>query len=229
MSSRNDIDRQFGETLVNWTPPPKPSKSPLIGRYARLEPLRADHSPALLNANRQDQAGLMWSYLPYGPFDTLDNYQAWVSAAAKSDDPLFFAIVDQTTEDAIGVASYLRIEPNNGAIEVGHIAYSPLLQRSRMATEAMFLMMQNAFALGYRRYEWKCDSLNMPSVNAAKRLGFQYEGTFRQATVYKGRNRDTSWFSIIDQDWHHMEAEYRRYLQPSNFDPEGQQLTPLSL
>ena len=144
----------------------------------------------------------MWTYLVYGPFARLEDYRTWAEKMAPSDDPLFHAIIDQTTGKAVGIAAYLRIEPAVGVIEVGHIALSPLVQRTPAATEAMYLMMRRVFdELGYRRYEWKCDSLNAPSRAAAERLGFRFEGIFRQATIYKGRNRDTAWYSVIDQEW----------------------------
>ncbi len=152
----------------------------------------------------------------------------WVQRMSTSDDPLFFAVIDSASARAVGVASYLRIDPPNGAIEVGHIAYSPPLQQTRAATEAMYLMMQRAFALGYRRYEWKCDALNAASRAAAQRLGLSYEGVFRQASVYKGRNRDTAWYAAIDRDWPRLDAAFRSWLNPENFDADGRQRERLS-
>jgi len=151
-----------------------------------------------------------------------------VDTVCSKDDPKFYAIVDYKTQQAVGIASYLRIDPANGSIEVGHINYSPVLQNSIAATEAMFLMMQNVFNLGYRRYEWKCDALNQRSRNAAARLGFQFEGVFRQATIYKGRNRDTAWFSIIDRDWPQLQLVYNTWLSPQNFNDKGEQKRSLS-
>jgi RimJ/RimL family protein N-acetyltransferase len=144
-----------------------------------------------------------------------------------SDDPLFYAIVEPTEETAVGVASYLRIDPISGSIEVGHLRFSPLLQRTPAATEAMYLMMKHAFDLGYRRYEWKCDALNAPSRAAAERLGLSFEGIFRQATVYKGRNRDTAWFAAIDREWPAIQNGFVRWLDPTNFDPSGRQRSSL--
>jgi RimJ/RimL family protein N-acetyltransferase len=169
----------------------------------------------------------MWTYLPYGPFAMRADYQAWVSAGAVSTDPLFFAIVDQGTGRPVGVAAYLRIDPANGVIEIGHLAYALSLQRTTASTEAMYLMIRHVFELGYRRCEWKCNSLNAPSRAAARRLGFTHEGTFRQAMVTKGRNRDTDWFSIIDTEWPARRAEFERWLAPDNFAADGRQLTPL--
>jgi RimJ/RimL family protein N-acetyltransferase len=198
------------------------------GRYCRIEPLNADrHGTDLHRANASDAAGAMWTYLPYGPFHSLDEYATWLSGAAASDDPLFHAIVDAESQRAIGVASFLRIDPAAGSIEVGHIAYSPLLQRTRAATEAMYLMMRRAFELGYRRYEWKCDALNAGSRAAAQRLGLSYEGVFRQARVNKGRNRDTAWYAAIDSEWPALRDAFERWLSPANFLPDGRQRASL--
>jgi RimJ/RimL family protein N-acetyltransferase len=171
----------------------------------------------------------MWTYLPWGPFADFDAYFAYIKMAAVRDDPLVFAIIDSATDKAVGVGSYLRINPTAGTIEVGGLAYSPLLQRRPAATEAMFLMMRRAFdELGYRRYEWKCNALNAPSRSAATRLGFAYEGIFRQADVVKGRNRDTAWYAIIDDEWPKLRAAYERWLDPANFDSAGNQRVSLS-
>lgn len=175
-----------------------------------------------------DVEGRMWTYLPYGPFDSPDGYRKWADEMARSGDPLFYAIIDRTTERALGVASYLRINPAGGSIEVGHLGFSPLLQRTPAATEAMFLMMKRAFLLGYRRYEWKCDALNSASRSAARRLGFSFEGVFRQATVVKGRNRDTAWFAVIDKEWPALKDAFLHWLHPTNFDERGRQRTRLS-
>jgi RimJ/RimL family protein N-acetyltransferase len=151
-----------------------------------------------------------------------------VSASATTSDPLFFAIVDKALKRAVGVASYLRIDPRHGSIEVGHLMFSPLLQGKPAATEAMFLMMERAFEMGYRRYEWKCNALNEPSRRAAQRLGLSYEGLFRQAAVVKGRNRDTAWYAAIDQEWPALKAAFQKWLEPSNFDEGGRQRVALS-
>ena len=170
----------------------------------------------------------MWTYLPYGPFDTSESYLAWLHESCSGSDPLFYAIIDKMTDKAVGVASYLRIDPRSGTIEVGHLGYSPLLQRTAAATEAMYLMMQRAFDLGYRRYEWKCDSLNAPSRAAAQRLGLSFEGVFRQATIVKGHNRDTAWYAAIDREWSSLQDAFLRWLDPVNFGPDGQQRVRLS-
>jgi RimJ/RimL family protein N-acetyltransferase len=199
------------------------------GRYCRLEPADPGrHAADLYEANVLDAEGRMWTYLPYGPFASLAAYRAWMEASCAAEDPLFFAIVGLPSGKASGLASYLRIDPASGSIEVGHLAYSPRLQRTPAATEAMFLMMQWAFGAGYRRYEWKCNALNAPSRKAALRLGFSYEGVFRQAGIVKGRNRDTAWFSIIDRDWPAIKAAFETWLDPANFDSSGRERKKLA-
>jgi RimJ/RimL family protein N-acetyltransferase len=170
-----------------------------------------------------------WAYLPYGPFASPQRYRDWMQTHCTGDDPLFFAIIDRATDKAVGLASYLRITPAAGSIEIGHLSFSPLLQRRRAATEALYLLMRAAFALGYRRLEWKCNALNAASRQAAIRLGFAFEGVFRQATVVKGRNRDTAWFSIIDSEWPALDAAFTHWLAPENFDENGQQRAHLSV
>jgi RimJ/RimL family protein N-acetyltransferase len=199
------------------------------GRYCRLERLvPARHATDLLAAMALDRDGRNWTYLTVGPFESAAAYREWLEKMAAGSDPMFHAIVDAGTGKAVGVASYLRIDTPNGVIEVGHLNYSPLLQRKPAATEAMYLMMKRVFELGYRRYEWKCNALNAPSRAAAQRLGFSYEGTFRQAAVHKGHNRDTAWFSIIDQEWPALNAAFERWLAPENFGADGRQRVSLS-
>jgi RimJ/RimL family protein N-acetyltransferase len=201
----------------------------MAGRWCRVEPLDPDrHAADLHEANRDDAAGINWTYLSSEPFSELEPYRAWLTKMSAGGDPFFHAIVDACTGKAVGIAAYLRIDPANGVIEVGHINYSPRLQRTAAATEAMYLMMSRVFdELGYRRYEWKCDNLNAPSHAAAKRLGFSYEGLFRQALVYKGRNRDTAWYSMLDREWPARKAEFERWLARENFDEDGRQRTAL--
>ena len=188
------------------------------GRYLHVEPVDPARDAADLHAaNQLDREGRNWTYLPYGPYVRLEDYRHWLERAAASDDP-FCSTPSSSTQSgrAVGVASYMRIDPAAGVIEVGGINYSPALQRTPAATEAMHLMMCRVFdELGYRRYEWKCDLLNAPSRAAAQRLGFQYEGMFRQATVYKARNRDTCWFSILDSEWLALKASFERWLDPT--------------
>ena len=225
----NAIGQPIGFKVGGWKPPPRPPREPMIGRTCRVEPLDpARHGAELHAANALDVSNSNWTYLPYGPFASFDEYAGWLSGVAAGADPMFHAIVDLATGEAVGVASYLRIDPAAGSIEVGHINYSPKLQRRIAATEAMYLMMKRAFELGYRRYEWKCHALNAPSRAAAQRFGFSYEGIFRQARVDKGRNRDTAWYAAIDREWPALDAAFRRWLDPSNFDDQGHQLTSLA-
>jgi RimJ/RimL family protein N-acetyltransferase len=226
---KNDLGQPIGFAVSGWRSPARPLREPIAGRLCRLEPVDpARHAADLFRANALDEDARGWTYLPYGPFRHLEAYLDWMRATCLSDDPLFFAIVDAATGQAAGLASYLRIDPGNGSIEVGHLRFSSLLQRRPAATEAMYLMMQHAFGLGYRRYEWKCDALNAPSRAAALRLGLSFEGVFRQATVYKGRNRDTAWFAVTDRDWPALEQAFQRWLDPGNFDAQGRQLQRLS-
>jgi RimJ/RimL family protein N-acetyltransferase len=226
----NEFGLPIGHAIDNWTPRPLPPHTPMIGRTCRVEPLDvARHATDLHEANLEGD-GRNWTYLGTEPFTDAEAYAEWLAKMNASGDPMFHAIVDAQTGKAVGVAAFLRIDPANGVIEVGHINYAPRLQRTVASTEAMFVMMKRVFdELGYRRYEWKCDSLNAASRAAAERLGFHYEGTFRQALVYKDRNRDTAWFSIIDSDWPALKREYERWLDPSNFDEAGRQRTPLGL
>jgi len=224
----NRLGQPVGPPLPEWRSPAHPQHAVLEGRYCRVEPLSAArHAADLHAANSLDRDGRMWTYLFSGPFSALEEYTAWLEARESSTDPLFFAVVDGASGKATGIASYLRIDTAHGVVEVGHLAFSPLLQRTRMATEAMYLMMKQAFELGYRRYEWKCDALNAPSRRAARRLGFTFEGIFRQAVVYKGRSRDTAWYSVIDSEWPAREASFVAWLDPANFDKDGRQRRPL--
>ncbi|MCZ4281822.1 GNAT family protein [Kiloniella laminariae] len=230
-TSRLNVHGQpIGPALDSWIPRSSPPQTSMAGTYCRLEILSAEkHGQDLFQANTLDTSGKNWSYLAYGPFETLASYQDWIREIASTNDPLFHAIIDQSNGKAVGVASYLRITPSVGSIEVGHINFSPALQRNRMATEAMYLMMKRVFTeLGYRRYEWKCDALNAGSIAAAKRLGFTFEGVFRQATVYKGRNRDTAWFSILDKEWPALDQAFKQWLAPENFDVDANQKISLS-
>lgn len=220
----NHLGQAIGMPLEGWKPPPAPAREPIAGRFCRLEPLDADrHAADLHAANALDVPGRNWTYLPYGPFDDVQAYSAWVRASAAGNDPLFFAILPTERATACGVASYLRVASAIGSIEVGHINFSPLLSRTPAATEAMYLMMKRVFELGYRRYEWKCDSLNAPSRAAAQRLGFSFEGIFRNAAVYKSRSRDTAWYAVIEEDWPALDAAFLAWLAPGNFDANGRQ------
>ncbi len=226
----NNLGQPIGYPVPGWSTRVRPPRTVMEGRFCRIEPLDPErHAAELFAANREDEAGRMWTYLPYGPFETGGDYRAWMETTCRGDDPLFQAAIDLRDGRAAGVASYLRIEPAVGVIEVGHIAWGPRLQRTPAATEAMYLMMRRVFdELGYRRYEWKCDALNAASCRAAARLGFTFEGIFRQATMYKGRNRDTAWFSIIDREWPALRAAFERWLDPASFDADGRQRASLA-
>ncbi|MEM7043627.1 MAG: GNAT family protein [Pseudomonadota bacterium] len=227
----NALDQPIGEAVLSWEPASPPPRTSIKGRFCRVEPVKIDHhGHQLFAAFHMDEASRNWTYLPYGPFSTEGEFLDWMATTCLGDDPLFYAVVDERSGIAVGLASYLRIEPTVGVIETGHIHFSPLLQQRPAATEAMFLMMRRVFSeLGYRRYEWKCDALNAPSRQAAERLGFHFEGIFRQATIYKGRNRDTAWYSILDREWPALETAFSRWLDPSNFDEHGQQKIALGV
>jgi len=229
-SNSNSLGQPIGFPIERWEPSVHPQGSVLDGRLCRLEPIDVHHhSQDLFNAFQLDDNHHNWTYLPYGPFEQYEDFKLWLESVSNNDDPCFFSVIDLSSAKAVGVASYLRITPNVGVIEVGHIHFSPLMQGSALATEAMFLMMSNIFdCLGYRRYEWKCDSLNKPSCRAAQRLGFTYEGLFRQATLYKKRNRDTAWYSILDTEWPKIKNAFEHWLNPDNFDAQGNQKTSLS-
>jgi len=224
----NSLGQPIGAPLPGWAPPPLPPQEAIEGRYARVVPADEQFAPDLYAAHLQDHEGRTWTYLPYGPFATESDYRHWMRTTCFGSDPMFHVIIDKGTGRAAGVAAYMRITPASGAIEVGHVCFSPLLQRGRCATDAMYLMMKRAFELGYRRYEWKCDALNAPSRSAAQRLGFSFEGIFRQATVYKERSRDTAWYAAIDSDWPSLAKAFETWLDPSNFDVSGRQRSRLS-
>ena len=225
----NDFGQPVGPPVPGWKGVERPPRTAMAGRYCRVEPIDpARHAEDLCQANALDSSRRNFTYLLSGPFDSFDAYRQWMESSCLGDDPLFHAIVDAGTGKAVGVAAYMRIDPKNGVIEVGNLNFSPLLQRKPAATEAMYLMMKRVFEMGYRRYEWKCDSLNAPSRAAAQRLGFSYEGIFRQAVVYRGRSRDTAWYAAIDSEWPALERAFQRWLDPANFDVRGNQRERLS-
>lgn len=220
----NELGLPVGAEVKAWKPPPKPAKATLSGHYCRCEPLHVEkHGKQLFEAFSKDHEHRIWVYLPYGPFDDFTAFAKWMRSFCRSDDPQCYAIINVDSGLAEGIATYLRINPDQGSIEVGHINFSPALQCTPAATEAMYLMMRNVFDLGYRRYEWKCNALNEKSCRAAVRLGFQYEGTFRQMMIVKGRNRDTAWYSILDHEWPLIQEAFNQWLAPGNFDDHGQQ------
>jgi RimJ/RimL family protein N-acetyltransferase len=219
--------KRFGAPLGDWQVPPRPEGAVLEGLSVVLEPMAADaHAADLFRAYSGHDD--LWDYMPYGPFSSASGYHRFCKDVASGADPYFYVLRDRATGQCGGVASYLRITPEAGSIEVGHICISPEMAQSRVFTEAMFLMMEWAFEAGYRRYEWKCDAYNLPSRRAAQRLGFSYEGIFRQATVVKGRNRDTAWFAVIDKEWPALREAYVAWLADQNFDARGRQKERLS-
>ncbi len=225
----NEFGQPIGAPVNNWAPCLSPSGEDLKGQYGYLTRLIPDHhGEALFDALCQASRPENWTYLPYGPFDNKDTFLDWLKRVSLSTDPLFYTVMDAETDKAVGLTSYLRIDPHKGSIEVGHIHFATIMQKTPLSTEVMFLMMKHVFEdLGYRRYEWKCDDLNTPSKTAALRLGFQFEGIFRQALVYKNRNRDTTWLSVIDSDWPALKTHFENWLQPDNFDSEGMQINRL--
>jgi RimJ/RimL family protein N-acetyltransferase len=226
----NPFGQPIGQPLPGWTPRSLPPRTPMEGRSCRIVKLDpAAHTADLAEAYFADPDGRSWTYLFVDRPETPAALRAYLDGAASVDDPLCHTLIDTRTGKAVGIASFMRIDPKMGAIEVGNINYSAALKGTTIATEAMYLMMRRVFdELGYRRYEWKCDSHNAPSRAAALRLGFKYEGLFRQAVVYKGRNRDTAWFSIIDTEWPVVKAAFEAWLDPSNFDAAGRQKRSLA-
>jgi RimJ/RimL family protein N-acetyltransferase len=225
----NEYGQPIGEPLPEWTTRLAPARLTIEGSFCRVEPLDADrHTDDLYAAYNLATDGSDWTYVPAGPFGRREDFRSYLETAAGTDDPLHFAVVLPSCK-AVGTLALMRHDPSNGVIEVGYIAFSPLLKQTQASTEAHYLLMSYAFdRLGYRRYEWKCDRLNAPSRKAAQRLGFTFEGTFRQAAVYKGRNRDTAWFSIIDSEWPRVGEALREWLSPGNFDADGRQKLSLS-
>lgn len=225
----NQYGQSIGPLLEGWTGRPRPPRTDMPGRYGRLEPVDVErHASDLFAAYMEAPDDRDWTYLSVERPQTLEEFRSYLVKLHKSEDPLHFAIVDTATGKAIGTAAFMRIEPTHGVIEVGCITFSPRLKKTRIATEAMFLMMRRAFdELGYRRYEWKCDSLNAPSMSAALRYGFIFEGIFRNAITYKNRSRDTAWHSITDSEWPRIRNAFESWLDPINFDAQGNQKRPL--
>lgn len=216
--------------MPEWTARPYPSNVTLQGEFCRIEPIHPErHAGALYAAYRSAPDDRDWTYLSIGPFQDEESFRHYLETIAHSTDPKHYAIVSRKHDQVVGTFSLMRIDPNSGSIEVGFVVFSPLLKQTPASTEAHFLLMKYVFDdLQYRRYEWKCDSLNAPSRHAAERLGFRFEGTFRQAIVYKGRSRDTCWFSIIDKEWPSIKAAFLSWLSSSNFDADGKQIQSLT-
>lgn len=224
--TRNRLAQPIGHAVALELPVPLPKHQDIVGSFCTLTPLSSAYAGDLFAAFAEAPDDGDWTYLPDGPYADVDELRASITEQSDSTDPLFFAVL--VDGRASGIVSYLRIAPMSATIEVGNIHLARRLQRTAAATESMSLMMRHAFDLGYRRYEWKCDALNAPSRKAAERLGFAFDGVWEQATIYKGRNRDTAWFSILDRDWPALSAEFGRWLDPSNFDDDGRQRTPLA-
>ncbi|HED3852893.1 GNAT family protein [Enterobacter soli] len=228
MNTFNQFGQPIGEELVDWQPRQHPDRVGLNGRYCRLEPLRVEHAGALFAAYQQAEDTRSWTWLLREPDTTIAEYSQWIASVCELSDPIHFAVIDNQTQLPVGSLALMRIDPKNGVVEVGHVHFSPLMSRSPLSTEAQYLLMRYVFdELGYRRYEWKCNSLNEPSRRAALRLGFQYEGRFRQALVVKGHNRDTDWFSILDKEWQALECAFQNWLATDNFTADGKQIRSL--
>ncbi|SRR5258706_8476160 len=227
---RNAFGQPIGSALDEWTERPLPPRTPMVGRYCSIEKLDPErHAADLYTANSEAPDARDWTYSLAGPFSQFAQYVDYLRKEAIKSDPLHHVIIDSRSGQAVGTAALMRIDRANGVIEIGHIVYSLRLKRTRAGTEAMYLFMRRVFdELGYRRYEWKCDSLNAPSRRAAERYGFRYEGIFRQAVVYKGRSRDTAWFSITDGEWSLLRAALEAWLMPDNFGEDGMQRQSLS-
>ena len=230
MVRENDLGQPIGEPMApDWLPPELPPHAVMEGCAVRLEPLEAKaHCDDLWDALQKDVTGAGWTYMLCGPFESKGALESWLENASNTKGQLYFACTDNMSGRAAGWASYLRINAPHGSVEVGSIRFAPDLQQTIASTEAMYLMMKAAFNLGYRRYEWKCDALNAPSCRAAERLGSTYEGTFRQMSHYKDRNRDTAWYSILDSEWPQVCAAFESWLDLGNFDDIGRQRSSLS-
>lgn len=230
MTSTHNIETVPIDARVEAMPAKRPQRTTLDGRAVSIVPLDpVAHADALFKGACGEENERLWRYLFEGPFATRAAFDTHLQQKARSEDPLFFAILDKPSGYAVGYAAYMRIEPAHRVIEVGSILYTPRLQRTIGATEAMYLMARHIFDdLRYRRYEWKCNALNAPSRSAALRLGFTFEGIFRQHMIIKGRNRDTAWFSMLDSEWPKRKAAFERWLDPSNFDAKGRQKVSLS-
>ena len=229
MSTTNQTG--VGEPVRRMPSGKPPPRAPMQGRYVRLEPVDvAAHAEELYERSHgPDPEGQLWTYLPYGPFPDITAFRDWLGDRARSEDPLFFAVIDLESGKASGMVSYLRITPEMGVIEIGHIWFAPALQKTPGATEAIYLLARLIFdELDYRRLEWKCNALNDASRRAALRFGFSYEGIFRQHLIVKGRNRDSAWYSMLDREWPDVKANMERWLAPENFDAEGRQRSALS-
>ncbi|MFT3986693.1 GNAT family N-acetyltransferase [Aestuariivirga sp.] len=229
-SETRKIERPVGHPVDPLPPGNVPDLRPLPGRWVKLEHVSAaKHARDLYDSfTGSDPEGHVWTYLAYGPWQSFEQFEEWLKGREASRDPWFYAFIDRASGRAVGMGSFMRNDPANGVIEIGHIWMSPGLQQTREATEIIFLMIRHCFDdLGVRRLEWKCDSLNAPSRKAAERFGFKFEGVFLQHFIVKGRNRDTAWFAMLDKDWPRIRKAFETWLEPSNFDAEGHQKAKL--
>ena len=224
----NREERPLGPLVEGWSERARPARATIAGTWGRLEPLSAAKHGADLWAAVVGHDSV-WTWMSYGPFRDEAAFMAWLAGREELTDPLAYAVVDAASGKALGVMTLMEIRPAHGVIEIGHIFFAPVLQKTRAATEAIYLAMRHAFdELGYRRFEWKCDALNAPSRTAAIRFGFTFEGIFRRHMVVKGRNRDTAWYSIVDAEWPVVKAGFETWLKPGNFDADGRQKAPLA-
>ena len=237
MSDDNTIDRlrdraPRADAVTPNPPSAAPTRDPIEGRWTFLKPVDPATEASVLFAashREKNEAETLWRYMPYGPFADEASFRTWLDGAAVSTDPLFYTIVDRASGKPIGMASYLNIHPNSGSIEIGHIWFAAAVQHSRVTTESLYLMMRYAMDdLKYRRLEWKCNALNAPSRVAARRRGFRYEGIFYKHLVVKGFNRDTAWYSILDDEWAPIRAAFEAWCDPANFDVAGKQKKALA-
>jgi RimJ/RimL family protein N-acetyltransferase len=220
----------LGEQIVDWTAATMPERAPARGAHVLLRPLDAarDAEPLFALSHPPDGDPSLWTYLPDGPYENVEQLRQTLRWAQTTSDAVYFTIAPADDTPALGMAAYLRIDPHMGSIEIGHVLFGASLQRTTAATEAIFLLLRRAFEeLGYRRVEWKCNALNAASRRAAERFGFAFEGVFRNHMVVKGRNRDTAWFAITNEDWPAIKEGFEAWLDPANFDGQGRQIRSL--
>lgn len=227
MHDKNEFGQLLGMVVENWLPRERPNHEIIQGKYCILEPIQIDrHAEKLYAAFAFDNRGESWTYLAYGPFASLNEFSDWITATLS--ETLLYAILNAETQDPLGVVGFSRINPQHGVLEIGHVHFSKWLKKTPLATEAIYLMLRHVFdKYGYRRCEWKCNNLNEASKRAAERFGFTFEGIFRQNFVFKNRNRDTAWFSILDHEWPKLKARFEKWLSPQNFTPSGKQILKL--
>ncbi|PHK50746.1 GNAT family N-acetyltransferase [Staphylococcus edaphicus] len=226
----NEFNQPIGESVIAFKQRSLPKVRALEGQYCRLEKLDYCHQKDLFNYFCDKADAPNWTYLPDEQPQNFQSFMSYIEEKINSTDPYFFAIIDKETSEAVGILALLRIDSDNASIEVGHVHYANVLKHTRIATEVQFVLAKYVFeTLGYRRYEWKCDALNEPSIKAAKRLGFKFEGIFRNHKVYKNRNRDTYWLAMIDKDWYINKLEFENWLEARNFDEAGNQVRPLKI